>query len=334
MALVRPKRIASPLVRDATERSRINILKNKEETMLPAYAFGFDYGNAETCGYLIENSVKRARVLPSATALGSLSELAEKRSALGDTYARPVDALKSDEYVIEIGGSEYFVGALALNDVRASSTGRGDVNRYWSPKSLAVLLTVSGIMIQEATYELYVVTGLPIETFTKDNREKVKSALDGEHDFVLNGRKRRAIVHVVRVVMEGAGAMIVYGKNEDVLQGVIDVGGRTTDLYVAQGQKTQVEMCKGKPLGVESIADLVSAKFSIKYNRPLTGRETRKLLRAYLTDSNYPVIQAYGVRPEKDLLQAWIETSIKDVAQEIISFVSSTWNASERGAVA
>lgn len=297
-------------------------------------SLGFDYGNAETCGYLVENGNKRTKVMPSSISTGSLVDLSEKRGASGDVYYRPVDSLKTDEYVIEFGGAEYFVGNLALQESRTASTGRGDVNRYWSQKALAMLLAISGSMIGNTEYELFVVTGLPVETFTQENRQKVKEALDGDHIYKLNGHERRAVIHVMRVVMEGAGSLIAYGKNENVLQGVIDIGGRTTDLYAAEGQKAIAEMCKGKPLGVESIADSLSVKFNAFYGRQLKASETRKLLRAYLGVEDFPTLQAFGKVAGEERVRAWIKTSVEEIANEIISFLSMAWNSSERGAVA
>ena len=80
--------------------------------MLPVYAYGHDFGNAETGGALFDyNNGQRAITLPSATALGSLHDLAEMRSALSESYAGiPTSALKKGEYVLEFNGSEWFVG--------------------------------------------------------------------------------------------------------------------------------------------------------------------------------------------------------------------------------
>src|SRR6266568_4946422 len=142
-----------------------------------AYPLGFDYGNAESCGMLVNQGIKYSKTVPSSIALGSFSNLVEKREALGDTYERGSDALRSYEYVIEINESEFFVGELALNESRAARTARGDISRYWSPKSLAMLLVISKELVQSTEYELHVVTGLPVETFNKENRANVKKAL-------------------------------------------------------------------------------------------------------------------------------------------------------------
>src|SRR5207249_1937437 len=141
----------------------------------------------------------------------------------------------------------------------------------------------SGSLIPQTEYALNMVTGLPVETFVNaDIRRKVKQALEGEHRFTLNGVRRLAVVRVMKTIMEGAGAIIAHGANDEILQGCIDPGGRTTDLFVAEGQSPILHLCKGKELGVEVAADLLSSRFQAKYQRPLKASETRELFHAYV----------------------------------------------------
>src|SRR5438552_485659 len=119
---------------ERTEYNRVQVfhfidtctcLREEEKSIVQQYAFGYDYGNAESCGMIVNQGMKYSKTVPSSIAIGSFSNLVEKREALGDTYERGADALRSYEYVIEINGSEFFVGELALNESRAASTGRG-----------------------------------------------------------------------------------------------------------------------------------------------------------------------------------------------------------------
>lgn len=68
--------------------------------------------------------------------------------------------------------------------------------------------------------------------------------------FWLNGERRVMHVHSVKCMMEGAGALIAYGSNDDnTLQGVIDIGGQTTDLFLAKGQRPLSNLSRAKRLG-------------------------------------------------------------------------------------
>jgi len=307
--------------------------------MIPVYAYGHDYGNSETVGVLFDRTMtQRALSLPSATAFGSLRDLAGMRSALGESFAdRPADALRKGEYVLEYNGEERFLGELAFTQALHATTARNDISRYKSPRSLHVLLAVSASLIPSSVkeYQLNVVTGLPIETYgNSDMRAGVRQALEGEHRFTLNGMQRLAVVRVIKVIMEGAGALIAYGADGDVTQGCIDVGGRTTDLFVAEGQSPILPLCKGKDLGVEAAADLLSARFLARHGRPLKLGELRNILRAHAQRRTYPIISANGTQVSEYELHQWTEQALSSIGNEIASFVGSTWNASESGAVA
>ena len=303
--------------------------------MHPIYAYGHDFGNAETGGVLFDRGIQRAITIPSATALGSLHDLIQMRSALSESYAgNSPETLKRGEYVLEYNGNELFVGNLALKQSRTATTALGDISRYYSPRSLHLLLAASASIISHPEYQIDVVTGLPVETFANaEIRKKVKAALEGEHRFVLNGVHRLALVRVIKVIMEGAGAVIAYGSAEDITQGCIDIGGRTTDLFVAEGQSPILHLCKGKDVGVEAVADLLSNRFQTRYQRPLKPSETREILHAHINKRTYRSVSVNGrTIPEGEIRQS-VENALASIGSDIASFVSTTWNASESGSV-
>jgi plasmid segregation protein ParM len=327
--------------------------------MLPTYAFGFDFGNAETGATLFhaEDDHARSLTLPSATSPGRLADLLRTRAGLGlnnlsansnAAEGRPVPlALTSQEYVLEYEGNEWFVGQLALTQARDASTARGDISRYWSRRALHLLLVASAALLPPslAEYELAVITGLPVETFNAQTRKKVRAALEGTHTFTFNGRSRIAHVQVVSVIMEGAGALIAHGSTLSITQGCIDVGGRTTDLFVASGQQPILPLCQGKPLGVESVADLLSQRFEDRYGRPLKLAELRSILRTYVQQQS-PSTFAAGTLPQAEPnlyasgkavpfeeIASWCQVLFDEAGAEIAAFVGAAWNSSETGAV-
>jgi plasmid segregation protein ParM len=305
--------------------------------MQSVYAYGHDFGNAETAGVLFDRAIQQARSLPSATALGSLRDLAGMRSALSESFTDlPAESLRKDEYVLSYNGGEWFVGELALKQARNASTARGDVDRYASPRSLHLLLVTSALLVPQhiKEYQLNVVTGLPVETFgSTEMRRRVRQALEGEHRFALNGMPRMAVVRVLKTIMEGAGAVIAHGIDGSIVQGCIDVGGRTTDLFVAESQSPLLPLCKGKDLGIEAAADLLSARFAARYERQLKASELRDLLRAHTQRRTYPAISANGAQVSEYELRQWIEEALATVGGDIASFVGTVWNSSETGAV-
>src|SRR5436853_7276600 len=124
-----------------------------------------------------------------------------------------------------------------------------------------------------------------------DITNSIKDTLDGTHVFTIDNGKtfRHVTIEVVTVVMEGAGALITYGDksiSKTSESAVIDIGGRTTDLYVARGQVPVTEYCKGTPLGVDSATQMLMDTFESKFDRSLSLLEARELMYDYASNSS------------------------------------------------
>jgi len=303
--------------------------------LIKSFDIGYDPGNSETSTVITTpEGEQHFLTIPSRVGRGSSEDLRRFRDMRA---TQPPDILRPGEYILycpELDSSECYVGDLALNQSRISTSGFGDNTRYWSPLSRQLLLTSTGALISDARYELHVVTGVPIETYSDANRRKVREALEGEHCFVLNGRERLAIVHVEKVIMEGAGAMIAYGDDRLLSQGVVDIGGRTTDLYTAHGQMPLIPRCRGAALGVEMAAEIVSRTFQAQYGRALTPQEIRCLLRASVGSDPFPLIYAHGQEVNSLDVRRWTEEAVRNVGRDIATFTSQVWANDELGGVA
>ena len=303
--------------------------------MVARYDIGFDFGNGDTSAVISSPAGGNLQwlTIPSFVGRGSLAELVRFRG-MTTHLLHPSDALKADEYVLHYGGSECFVGQLALTQGQLATSACGDSSRYWRRHALQMLLTVAGVLIPEPVFELNLVTGIPIETYQKATRSHVTRMLEGEHAYVLNGEERRAMVKVAAVIMEGAGALIAYGCNDAIPQAALDIGSRTTDLYTAEGQVPMTPFCKGTPLGVELAADSLSQTIEAHYRRALTLQERRSLLHAHVGSMPYPSIFVDGHLIEQAKLQYWIEEALRHVEQEIATFAAQCWQSNEQGRVA
>lgn len=282
---------------------------------------GFDPGNSEAT--LIAG--KNTCTIPSYTGSGSLDELRRIRGGAGR------DSLESGEYVLEYDGRSQFVGTLALEQTRDATSARGDVSRYWNGHARRLLLTLAGAALPRAVTSIRVVTGLPVQVWSKETVKLVQSSLVGEHTFTLNGRSRTLAVEGCLVMMEGAGALAAHGLNADVPQAVVDVGGRTTDLFWAQGQKPDISRCNGLPVGIEKAGDQLSAHVLLEYGRTLRRNEVRAQLRAYAAGAEAPPIFADGSQLR---LNGHVDSAVGAIADEIATFVAQTWQEGERGKVA
>src|SRR5437763_10391738 len=299
------------------------------------YPYGHDFGNAEMRGVTVLQGMNVSRSAPTAFAKADVNAM----------HNLGVKVDQSDTHVMRFHGEAmaYAVGELALQQAVDVYQGRGDIQRYASKYSLRGLLTVAASLIPDTEFGLYVVTGLPAETYIKNMalRNSIKAALDGTHVFTIDNGKtfRRVTIEVTTVVMEGAGALITYGDksmSKTAESAVIDIGGRTTDLYVARGQVPVTDYCKGKPLGVESATQMLMDTFESKYERSLSLLEAREIMYAYASNGSvdYPDIAVYGRTVSTHILERLATEAVTQIGSEIVSFIASAWRQSDRDAVA
>jgi hypothetical protein len=235
------------------------------------------------------------------------------------------------------------------------------------------ILAISGSMISDVEYGLVVVTGLPAETYQKNDalRKEIRKSLSGTHKYTLDGKHWRTChIDVVAVAMEGAGALVAYGSKDGgaFASATIDIGGRTTDLYVARKNIPMTEYCQGKPIGVQTATDMVMESFEAAYGIPLTALEAREIMHAWVASQQaakaaeeavakeakaaedaaagksvkkkkvsalpkkpveYPEITVNGTRIDPKEIDRFVEEAIKATAGQIASFVSSSWRQSD-----
>ncbi len=285
------------------------------------YPYGHDFGNAEIGGVTVIGGKIHSLSIPTAFAKVDTNAMRN----LG------INVDQSNVHVIQFSEEEmaHAVGDLALQQSIEIYHGRGDIQRYSSKYSLRGLLTIAATLIPDEEFGLYVVAGLPTETYIKNPamRNTIKTQLDGTYHFMLKGTPplRSVTVEIATVVMEGAGALIAYGdksSSKTAESAVIDIGGRTTDLYVARGQVPVIEYCKGKPLGVELATQMMIDAFENKHDRPLSLLEAREIMHAYASQGeiSYPEISAYGKTIGKYDLERLAKEAVTQVGSEIASF--------------
>ncbi|HEX6477670.1 MAG TPA: ParM/StbA family protein [Ktedonobacteraceae bacterium] len=300
------------------------------------YPYGHDFGNAKIGGVtVLRDGNTYSCSIPTAFAKADITAMRN----LG------VKVDQSNTHVIQFNDEAmaYAIGELALQQAVDIYHGRGDIQRYASKYSLRGLLAAAASLIPDMEFGLTVVTGLPAETYIKNMalRNNIKAALEGTHLFTIDYGKtyRRVTVEVATVMMEGAGALITYGDksmSKTTESAVIDIGGRTTDLFVARGQVPVTDYCKGKPLGVESATQMLMDTFESKYGRSLSLLEAREIMYACASNGRvkYPDIAVYGRTVSPHVLGQLATEAVTQVGSEIVSFVASAWRQSDRDAVA
>lgn len=299
------------------------------------YPYGHDYGNSKTCGIAHIGGATCELSLPSALAEGSYEELSDK---ISDGNLKQLGIINEHAHIIRVNGNELYVGDLAIEQSPSVSiaelTSRGDISRYWSVRSLAMLLATSGTLIKDREYGLTVVSGLPIATHTPDNTNAVKAALEGDHAFTLDGVERIAHVTIKKVIAEGSGANIAHGAIGKVKAGIVDVGGRTTDIYMVSGLAPIPDQCRSLDVGVETAMDTIAASFEKAYHWPLSAMDAAKLQVAYIGDKRYDMVASVrNANANPHGVDALLSKAINETGRKLSGFIKRSWSSSLRSDV-
>lgn len=286
------------------------------------YYAGFDPGSGEATVNLIAaddiEPVEDIATLPSSIADGN-ANLLLGRGNVGATLGQ---VLSEGEYVLSLAGNDYFLGDL-VREGRNSTSAIGDPNRYWSDHSRLLLLALSCLLIPESAVELRVVTALPVSLYNRENREKVKRALEGHYRFAFSApgrdsRTREITVKVGYVAMEGQGILVHCGAPSGE-QAVFDIGERTFDLIVADGQKVLVTHCHGnEELGVRLLVDDLQALAKL-HKKVLKLEKAHEVLHAYANGEALPALSWIS----EEQLAEEIAASIQRAGRALCNFISA-----------
>lgn len=295
--------------------------------MVRTFFYGHDFGNSETDGVLIAGGQEIVRSLPTAEAIAP----SEKRAR---NLGVDLEAGNTVLFRMLEDHTTYMIGEGAFTQSSTASTQRGNISRYSSSQSIRALLANSAMMTREKAYRLHVVTGVPVETYAEDERirQKIIDALSGMYTFIINGNDERTVeVIVERVIAESAGVIIGYGSSDKILQGAIDCGGRTLDLYVSRGQTPQLPMCKSFVLGVESAIDVLKNNYHAAYNAPLSTADARAMMFAYTSAERlpFPSLAARGVDIERQEQIHLATEATRVIGEQVASTVASAWSEGE-----
>jgi hypothetical protein len=307
------------------------------------YAYGHDFGNTETTGATQTRTGDRVLTLSSALYRGSYEELMRIVGATS-TNDGETSILNAGSHAIRFRDQdrnerELFVGELAIKQAGNTTmdvlTGRGQMQRYWDYRSLALLLVTSGTLIPDGEYGLTVVTNIPVASHTEINTRRVKAALEGHHEFTLDGKKRTAHVTVKKIIMEGASANILYGDGKRKI-GVIDIGGRTTDAYMVDGLAPVQDLCKSFDVGVETASDRIKDRFEAEFDFPISVQDTQTLIGEYVGAKRYQDIPSVSNSGRSDIhVERLVHQIVREVGQDITNRIRGVWNQSfKSGAVA
>jgi hypothetical protein len=300
---------------------------------LPVYYVGYDPGSGTTTLFVSpEEELNQIWTItaPSFVSDGNLVDLANMRGR--DLDEPPALALKEGEYAITIEEAgkerEYYIGDLAVKQGTNPDDALADPNRYWGLHSRLRLLALACAIIPEHTFELRIVTALPVTLYKigKENRAKVKEGLQNHYRFCFNGKQKEVTIKVGAVIMEGIGALIAVGEGQGE-EAIIDIGKRTIDLVAAEDQSPQTQYCHGNAnLGVGKVIDEVTRVILQKHKRAINPTLATDLLYAYAHDERLPEITTEDANVPPDRLHVVIQEAIAKQGRSINQFINKSWN--------
>jgi hypothetical protein len=303
---------------------------------------GVDTGSRRVKAVSFVNGKFERVSFPSLTVPGSLDEYILQQEAR-DGKKKPIsERLKSNEYAIHIqNGVEHFVGELAVRQApQDASSGFGVPGRYWSDRSIELILTSSVLLApDDEELELYICTGLPAQTYrTRGAIDKVKKNLIRDFEFTFNGQKYFRAITQVDVLQEGAGATIITAREGLNTQGTIDIGSRTVDLYVVGPDNVIARWCVGTDkVGVEKIVDQVQDWVQREYQTDmvLSPYQRDAILMALAYDNrSFPKITVNGEAIPINKIRQWARQAQTLVGNDINEFIVKSWKDSDSGLAA
>ncbi len=296
-----------------------------------AYYAGFDPGSGmATLQVIPVDDIEMGQdifTIPSILADIDVSKVLDR----GDVDTTLAKVLRNDEYVMTMSdGSSYALHDLAVKEGRNATDALGAADRYWSNHSRILLLTLACMLIPERSFELRLVTALPVSLYTKENRKRVKEKLEGYYRFSFSTKcrdykDREVYIKVGYVGMEGQGILIHDGEQSG-MQAVVDIGERTTDVVAADGQQILTNLCKGDEIGVGQLVDDLNA-YAHTFGRRLSTNMAHEVLRAYAHGKSLPrIVSDKGTLPESGMRDV-IDKSIKKVGRSLNMLISAALNA-------
>jgi hypothetical protein len=295
------------------------------------YYGGFDPGSGKATLALADGEgielPKSNATIASVIADGTIGPLLGR----GDIDSKLADVLRKNEYTVTLSNGSTFFLADLVREGKNATDALGHQGRYWGDHSRLLLMCLAALLTPEQDIELRLVTALPVSLYSKENRRKVKQALEGFHrySFGTKGREqtRDLVVKVGYVGMEGQG-ILVHAGAETGDQVVLDIGHRTTDIVVADGQVLTTKACKGNhEIGVGLIYDDVR-QFIKSHGRNPNNALLEEVMYAYAHGKSFPK-SLKGDRGEElePGVREVIERSIKRVGKSLQTFLSATLNS-------
>jgi plasmid segregation protein ParM len=171
-------------------------------------------------------------------------------SAIGEYRDRNItDTHGADDIVFEYNGRKGFAGTLAELESEFSGSIMGDTKAHDDAK-LRILIACHR-MTQEFSPTFRLVVGQPIAKHVPGEKEAIREMLIGEHEVVVNSKRKFITIEDVRVAAEGGAAFWSAPRNG--LVRLIDVGSATVNCATLKNCRYVDRDSFTLPFGVNTV---------------------------------------------------------------------------------
>ena len=236
-------------------------------------------------------------------------------------------------HTVEWGASHYLVGQHVADYARPLE--RLDFQRLSDgPEQRALTYATLGKLLGQGSHQIQLlIVGLPVEVqedeaLSERIKRQLKSWLEGDHAFRLDGQDTQIHINQVRTMTQPAGTFFAWGLDDlgqwtrperDYigLTAICDVGFNTLDLFTVRGGAIQFRYTGGDTAGtrraVEQLGETLENQYGVRYSlHELDGM---------LRNGNVSLHIAQG---PVDLTEA-IREAKSSAAGNILSFVTKRW---------
>ena len=229
--------------------------------------------------------------------------------------------------VLTIDGTQVLVGQGAIEQSRFASR-REDRDWIKGSEYKALMLAAFSELVK-GSVEMAVVTGLPLAFYQDADKTALEDALMGEHRIERQGRRFQTItVETVRVIPQPFGSLLCEALDNrgDATDkalvngntGIVDVGGKTTNLLSANGLREIVKETASVDLGAWDIVRGVRALLSGQYPE-LADLDGHRIQQAIRERS----VKSFG---EAHDLTELVDSVLDPMAGRVLSEATQLWN--------
>ena len=246
---------------------------------------------------------------------GASQDLATGTSSARRRSARTTSAPYDEESYYITYDNRHFIYGRAAED--GGTTGLNNRKRYEEEQARVALMAAGASMLEKihpGTTEavVLVVSHVPQDSYSEEFANEIIKKNSGTYTFTLHTKdgEREYTLHILEMerLVEGTGAAILYGREDEALYAIADFGRGTSDFLLYRGIEAELDECFNENIGVSTIEGILNGLIEDKYKRKLTQAEMNQVLRTYVS---LVTTYGYGIDDEKINKFAKIRTEIQ-----------------------